>query len=120
MIHGFSLITLITGSVFVLAGIVMSKFPPKGINYTTGYRTNRSMKNEDTWKEGNRAGAKNMIYSGVFLLLISAIIYFLFPDLGEKSTFAGLAVIIFSAILMIWRTENHLNNTFDKNGKRKS
>ena len=36
--------------IMLVFGIVMYKHAPKNINYIFGYRTSRSMKNDDTWK----------------------------------------------------------------------
>ena len=41
---------LIIPIVMIIAGRMMWKHCPKSINGIVGYRTNRSMKNMDTWK----------------------------------------------------------------------
>lgn len=39
------LIPITSGPLFMIAGLVLLKFPPKKINSLYGYRTNSSMKN---------------------------------------------------------------------------
>lgn len=41
---------LIIPVIMLIAGRIMYKHTPKEINYIFGYRTTRSMKNNDTWK----------------------------------------------------------------------
>jgi len=41
------LIPSTSGLIFILAGFIMLKFPPKKINSLYGYRTSSSMKNQE-------------------------------------------------------------------------
>ncbi|MGZ5244171.1 MAG: SdpI family protein [Bacteroidia bacterium] len=118
--NGLSLLVLLTGGIFILGGIIMKIFPPKSINSIYGYRTFRSMRNIETWKEGNSFGAKAMIITGIFLLVCGVLTHLFLPDLGEKSALPGIGVIIFASIIMIFATEKHLKRLFDKEGNRKS
>ena len=40
------LIPALTGFIFIVAGFIQYKFPPKNINAFYGYRTNRSMRDK--------------------------------------------------------------------------
>ncbi|OMP32016.1 SdpI family protein [Mangrovimonas sp. DI 80] len=43
------LIPASSGTIFVLLGLIMLKFPPKTINPIYGYKTGSSMKNQERW-----------------------------------------------------------------------
>ncbi len=38
---------------YIGTGALIYKYPPKQVNNVLGYRTNMSMKNEETWKFAN-------------------------------------------------------------------
>ena len=42
-------ILFLSGGIFYLAALVLSKFPPKKIYYFYGYRTKASMKSQESW-----------------------------------------------------------------------
>ena len=42
-------ILFLSGGIFYLVALVLSKFPPKKINYFYGYRTKASMKSQESW-----------------------------------------------------------------------
>lgn len=65
---------VIIGPIFIIAGIILYKFPPKKINYLYGYRTKNSRKNENNWNYSQKYSAKIMltlsiVYSLTLLLL---------------------------------------------------
>jgi uncharacterized membrane protein len=47
--------------VFLVAGVIMLLFPPKKINGLYGYRTQRSMRNQESWDKAQRISAIKMI-----------------------------------------------------------
>ena len=53
-------------------GILLYKHEPKKINGCYGYRTCRSMKNEDTWKFANNLLGRLWFRGGAVLIVISA------------------------------------------------
>lgn len=42
-------ILFLSGGIFYLVALVLSKFPPKKTNYFYGYRTKASMKSQESW-----------------------------------------------------------------------
>jgi uncharacterized membrane protein len=42
-------ITFLCGLLFIIAGYILLKFPPKNINSLYGYRTSSSMENQEKW-----------------------------------------------------------------------
>ncbi|RYD76818.1 MAG: SdpI family protein [Sphingobacteriales bacterium] len=116
--NGLAIILLTVGLIFMLGGFIFRQLPPKNINYTYGYKTKLSMRNEETWKAAFNFSTKLMIFLGFDMVIIGAASYYLYPNLGEKSVVIGLGIIILSAVLLFVLTENYLKKNFDKAGNR--
>ena len=63
----------LTGIIVTILGIIFYLYPPKKINHLYGYRTKRSMRNQETWDAANRYSTVLMILAGI-LTIISGII----------------------------------------------
>lgn len=98
------ILPLITGSIFILAGIIMQKFPPKKINSIYGYRTPSSMKSQERWDFAQRFSAKEMIKTGVFLSLSSTIGLYYQPS-EYLETIIGLGLMFLFLAIMFFRVE---------------
>ncbi|MEW4236119.1 SdpI family protein [Bacillus thuringiensis] len=70
--------SILIGTIFILAAIVLQKNPPTDINAAYGYRTKRSMKNKELWDAGNRYSAEVMKQNGFIMMLIGSVISILF------------------------------------------
>ncbi|MFM8450510.1 MAG: SdpI family protein [Haliscomenobacter sp.] len=66
-------VSLLTGGVFLVAGLIQLRFPPRSINHIYGYRTARSMKSEENWHFAQRYSARLMIGMGLILGLVAAV-----------------------------------------------
>lgn len=110
------IIMLIFGNVFI-------KHPPGSINMAYGYRTKRSMKNQETWNFAHEycgriwknAGAATLVIS----LLISLAVFFM-----DDAGFGYLSLILEHLQLVIligsiYPVEKALKKNFDDEGKRK-
>lgn len=103
--------SFLSGIIFIITGFIMLKFPPKKINMLYGYRTNRSMKNQEQWDFSQKYSAKLLMLCGLFLTLISNIS--LLITLNNKAKlFISLALIIGSVIFLLFKTENELKKRF--------
>jgi uncharacterized membrane protein len=91
--------------VFVLAGFLMMKFPPKKINPLYGYRTARSMKSTEAWNYAQRVSARRMLLCGLAGMLIFIIISVLKFDEGIHgiSMIATLVITIFYTFYSVER-----------------
>ncbi|MCI7012428.1 MAG: SdpI family protein [Clostridium sp.] len=104
-------------------GILLYKHEPKKINGCYGYRTCRSMKNEDTWKFANNLLGRLWLGGGAVLIVISAAAV-LAVNASRHDMFAavsGLAVImdlVFMAASII-RVESALKKRFNDDGSRR-
>lgn len=104
----------VNGLLFILS-IIFYFFPPKKINALYGYRTNRSMLNQDIWDFANYFCAKQfLIYSS-----ISFIAALVFAYLAKEISWQPMALLILSLAVSVIKTEQALTINFDEEGKRK-
>lgn len=114
------IVTLLIPAALLLTWFLCPRF--KTIHNASGYRTSRSMKNQDTWDFSQKYCAKISLYM-FFPTLILAIV--IMPMFIGKSIDAigwiGLAVTIIqmmSFIVIMVFTESALKKTFDESGNR--
>lgn len=105
------LIPATSGLIFMLAGFVMLKFPPKKINSLYGYRTSSSMKNQERWNFSQKYSALEMIKLAVILSLTSVIGIIYSPE-GELGIFLGLGLMILMVVVLLIRVEKAIKNKF--------
>lgn len=111
MLNAILLIPLFTGFVFVLAGLVMLKFPPKNINGLYGYRTSSSMKNQQRWDFAQLYSSKEMIKTGVILML-SSLIGLINPTETHIDAILGLFLFIGATGSLFVRVERAVKKKF--------
>ena len=125
---GFWIFMLVMGLLFpavmILFGAVFTKTAPKKINYIFGYRTDMSMKNRDTWEFAHKYIGKLWFRFGLLLIPITVIpMLFVIGNSENVVATVGLIVSFVNTVTLtgpIFFTENSLNRTFDKDGKRKA
>lgn len=106
------LVPLSTGIIFIIAGFIMLKFPPKEINSLYGYHTTSSMKSKERWIFAQHYSSKKMIITGV-LLACSSSLGTVF-DFGQNiNTILGLSLMFMSIIVLIWRVETAIATKFN-------
>ncbi len=106
--------SLLTGLLALIAGLLFKKNPPKEINWWYGYRTKRSMKNQEQWDFAQKLGAKNMIkYSSIPFL--TTVIGFII-DIKHIGWSIGIVVIsaLLWAFFSVYKTETKLISEFGK------
>ncbi|WP_304145585.1 SdpI family protein [Mesoflavibacter zeaxanthinifaciens] len=103
--------SFLSGIIFIITGFIMLKFPPKNINMLYGYRTTRSMKNQEQWDFSQKYSAKLLILCGVFLILTSNISLIITIN-NKAKLFISLALIFGSVIFLLFKTENELKKRF--------
>lgn len=104
----------VNGLLFVLS-IVFYFFPPKKINALYGYRTNRSILNEDIWEFANTFFTKQLLLYAT-LSLVAALIL---ATISAEITWQPMTLMLLSLAVSVIKTEQSLNTTFDEDGKRK-
>ena len=116
-------INLLIPSVMILFGMMFVRKAPKEINFIFGYRTERAMKNRDTWEFAHKFCGRLWLICGALLLPLS-VIPFLFV-IGADTDLVGTVGAIVCGVQMIpligsvFPTEIALKNSFDKDGNRK-
>ena len=96
---------------------------PKQVNGTFGYRTTRSMRNEETWRFAHQYSGKIWLYSGLILLPISMVaMLFIYGKGVDMTGIAGLIIVIAEGVVMICVvpfTEAALKRNFDDFGRHR-
>lgn len=106
-------ITALVGGIFFVAGFIMLKFPPKKVNYLYGYRTNSSMKNQNTWDFAQKYSAREMMVTGLFLAASSLLV--LFSDFGSFLKLGvGIAFVILAVVILLIRVEKAIKRRFSE------
>ena len=108
------------GVIFLLAGLIQKRFPPKHINGLYGYRMPSAMKNQQTWDEANGFSARYMIKLGLIMIAIGIVLVACLEMISIKEDarmglLAALLVVssMTMAVLLIVGTEKHMNKVFD-------
>lgn len=114
---------IIVPIITVLTGWFMWKHTPKEINSIIGYRTKRSMVNDDTWKFAHRFCGKLWWIMGYIFLGLSVAV--LIPFYSSSYLTIGIAVIICVAVQSVFLiasiipTEIALKKNFFDDGTHK-
>lgn len=96
--------------------------PPKKINSIYGYRTSRSMKNQQTWDFAHQVCGKLWFRAGAVMLPLSFLA--MLPALGRNVEAVGIwcipvvGVQLVVMIATIFPVEKALKRKFDKYGRR--
>lgn len=120
----FMLITdLLTPCAMIGFGKLFLNKTPQNINYTFGYRTTMSMKNQDTWRFAHKYCGRLWFIGGLILLPVSIIPLLCVLGREIERIAAVGTVVCFAQIVplvgSIIPTEIALKRAFDKNGQRK-
>ncbi len=109
--HLLFLLPALSGPVYILAGILMWRYPPKKINGWYGYRTPRSMRSKEAWKFAQRYAAREMVRWGILLTLLAP--PGLFITLGMATDLIlGIVITTLFMALPIINTERELKRRF--------
>ena len=115
--------TLLVPIIMLYFGRRFQKRPPKNINSLYGYRTARSMRNQETWDFAHQVCGKIWFWAGAIMLPLSLLA--MLPAQGRDVEAVGtwcipvvgvqLAVLVGS----IFPVERALKRNFDQFGGRK-
>lgn len=89
----------------------MLKRPAKKINHYHGYRTGRSMKNQESWDFAQVYAGKELIIAGVWTAIIgiSGLFFKMNQILGM---FLGMFIVILAIVVLFIRVEKVLKEKF--------
>lgn len=102
----------LVGIIFMLVGCIMLLFPPKTINSLYGYRTSRSMKNQEQWVFAQKYSSKLLIFSGFILSLISLTGFFIHLQNNTEAILSTILVIL-AIVPVLVKTEKAIKSRFD-------
>ena len=107
----------------IFFGWLLFRKTPKEINYVYGYRTKRSMMNEETWRFANQYFGKAWYLCGLISVPLSVMAITLVLGKGTETvgTIGGIITMLQMIPLVgaIIPTEIALKKNFDENGRRK-
>ncbi len=110
--------------IMIIFGGIMRKKSPKKINMWYGYRTDRSMKNMQTWDFAHKYFGVRWWRIGLSMLPVSAAVAALTYGAGETvMCLCMLGVLVLQMLLLIhsiFKTEAALKNEFNDDGAPKS
>ena len=118
LIHALTSAAFPGGIVFYLCGKLMQAYPPRWPNIWYGYRTPASVRTKESFDAGNTFSAALLEKYGMLLMIGGLLIGMMFIE-KYAWLFAGggvLAVLVAIAAIII-KTEKHLSDRFDKQGK---
>lgn len=115
--------TMILPLLLVGLGRSFQRNPPKKISPIYGYRTRRSMQNEETWLFAQRYAGGLWFRCGIVLLPVTALVMLL-AYAQEKDLLSGIVMGLMGIQLAVLcgaipLTERKLGQTFDAHGQRK-
>ena len=117
------IIVLLIPLTMLFFGWLLFRRTPKEVNYVYGYRTKRSMMNEETWRFANQSFGTVWYLCGLISVPLSVIATALVFGKGTETvgTIGGIITMLQMIPLVgaIISTESALKKNFDENGRRK-
>ena len=117
------LIDLLIPAVMVIIGLIFRKHPPRNISGIWGYRTRRSMKNQETWDYANRYVGNIWYRWGLILLPLSVVPMLFFMTESPRCISTVTTVECLLQLVPVFAsnilTEKALREHFDADGRRK-
>lgn len=106
---------VLPGSIVLIFGLIFRFFPPTKINRWYGYRTRRSMVNQNTWNVANRFSSWLLIVAGMLGVNLGLSCKYLLAPPSDMITTIIVQIIILGAL--IYLTERRLTQLFDPEGE---
>lgn len=95
--------------------IVFYFFPPKKINSWYGYRTNKSMKNEEVWYFANTFFNKTLLQYAAISFVAALLLVFL---ISLEITWQPMVILLLTLAVSVIKTEQVLSQNFDSDGEK--
>lgn len=102
---------LLIGLIFIVAGFILHKFPPKTINTLYGYRTKRLMRDQKSWDFAQLYSSKLMMQFGLLYAFIG-LIGFIYKPNETIVAIITITLLIAIAAIIIVIVERKLKNRF--------
>lgn len=111
LLNAAFLLPAMAGVIFIIAGLVLLRRPPKSINKIYGYRTRSSMKSQERWDFAQNYSSKKMIFWGIVLVCISPLGLY-FGTTETLSLIIGLGATLIVIAPMVIQTETAIKREF--------
>src|SRR5262245_10740586 len=108
MMKTLLVIHFMMGPLLLVIAVLTKLFPPKNINSFYGYRTRRSMQNENAWREANTYNSNALVVLAVCVSFFQLLAYQLIDEPMSLLISAGFLVV--GLMLMVFLTERHLKS----------
>jgi uncharacterized membrane protein len=102
---------LILAAVWLLAGLVMLKYPPKKINPLYGYRTMASMRSIEAWHYAQRLASRKFILTALLLFAV-AIAEWIIEVSAPWHALTLIASLILALMYIVSSVEKQLTKRF--------
>ena len=115
---------LLVPAIMLYFGWRFQKKPPEKINQIYGYRTARSMKNQETWRFAHETCGRLWVRLGAVLLLLSlAAAAMTFGSGVETAGIVSAVVVVVQMVVVIGSivpVERALKRNFDDQGRKRN
>ena len=115
---------LLVPAIMLYFGRRFQKKPPEKINQIYGYRTARSMKNQETWRFAHETCGRLWVRLGAVLLLLSlAAAAMTFGSGVETAGIVSAVVVVVQMVVVIGSivpVERALKRNFDDQGRKRN
>lgn len=119
----YFIVSLLLPIIMLCTGVAWRKKGPVKINALLGYRTERSMKNQETWQFAHRCVAKIWFKFGLVLCAVTAVVFLFFMNGGPDKQGISAVVLILLQIALLFAsipmTERQMKDNFDEYGRKK-
>jgi uncharacterized membrane protein len=109
-------------SATLIAGLIFKFAPPKKINNPYGFRTDATLRNQETWEYGHRICANLLIIYSFFSIAAYTILLVLKPTFLGDSFYVwfllGLAMVLIGIAITTIITQKKTNKFYDKSTSR--
>ena len=113
LLSPFFLTLGLSGLCIAAAGWFQLRCPPKKINGTYGYRTAKSMANDDAWHFAQGYSSRQMLRYGLVMCAISPLGWFLYWN-PVVEVVLGLVALIPPIGLVVYTTERAISQQFEQ------
>ena len=115
---------LLIPAIMLLLGTRFQRHPPEKINHVYGYRTARSMRNQETWKFAHETCGKLWVRLGKLSFLPALLAAALTFGCGiETVSVVSVVVVTIQTLALIgsiFPVERALKRNFDDSGRKRS
>ena len=106
----------VNGLIFILS-LIFYFFPPKKINNFYGYRTHKSMLNQDIWDFANSQFSKSLVSYSSLSFAAALILTYLNPE--QMKSWIPMGLMALTLLVCILKTEQGISSNFNEDGTRK-